>query len=72
MNQAKTTISIVKEKALEKEVKVLKSGGSKDMIESSGGEMCGGMKGNVWKLQFITVKLEKGLRPCKHFVFLLF
>ncbi len=41
-------------------MKVLKSGGSKDMIESCGGEMCGGMKHNVWKLQFIIVKLKRG------------
>jgi len=27
----------------------MKSGGSMDMIKLSGGEMCGGVKGDVWK-----------------------
>jgi hypothetical protein len=29
----------------------MKSGGSMDMMEFSGREMCGGVKGNVWKSQ---------------------
>jgi hypothetical protein len=31
-------------------VKVMKNGGSMDMIEFNGIEMCGGVKRDVWKL----------------------
>ncbi len=41
VNWAKTTISIAREKAQLEEVKVMKSGGSMDMIEFNGGDMCG-------------------------------
>ncbi len=38
----------------------MKSDGSMDMIEFSGGEMCGGVKGNVWKSQLTIVRSKKG------------
>jgi hypothetical protein len=38
----------------------MKSGGSMDTIEFSGGEMCGGVKCNVWKSQLAIVRSKKG------------
>jgi hypothetical protein len=45
----------------------MKSGGSMDMIEFSGGEMCGGVKGDVWKSQLTTVKSERGFKALQMF-----
>jgi hypothetical protein len=38
----------------------MKSDGSMDMIKFNGEEMCGGMKGNVWKLQLAIVRSKRG------------
>ncbi len=67
MNWAKAVVSIAREKAQWKEVKVMKSGGSMDMIELSVGKMCGGVKGDVWKSWLTIVKLERGFKALQMF-----
>jgi hypothetical protein len=38
----------------------MKGGGSMDMIEFSGIEMCGGVKSDVWKSRFTIVRSKRG------------
>jgi hypothetical protein len=49
----------------------MKSGGSMDMIEFNGVEMCGGVKSDVWKSRFAIVRSKKGfetMQACCHFI----
>jgi hypothetical protein len=43
----------------------MKSGGSMDMIEFNGGDMCGGVKGNVWKSQLAIVRSKRGSKSLR-------
>ncbi len=58
MNQAKTTISMVRQKAQREEVKVMKNVGSIDFTKLSVGEEFSGVKGVFLWISQLAMKLE--------------